>query len=147
MHKTPALLVCALLGGALLFAIRLGCPQHKRGLGRIAEISRAERWGTEEFAALVRARVPGLEAVRKAGAQPVSFLYLTRGRWTWDVAQSRLTRQEESLSRWQGTVFLEKYSPYLDLDQWGDNLFLRVDPFLLFGDPELVCEIRDALSR
>jgi hypothetical protein len=79
MRKTPALLVCALLGAVLYIAIHRWCFPPRHGLRWVAETSRAEGWGAEEFASFVRARVPGLEVIRQKRAQPARCLYLTRG--------------------------------------------------------------------
>jgi hypothetical protein len=123
----------AFVGTALVAVSLSTCPQHPEP-DSVAEL-------------LGRLRGAGLDwnvtAVRKGGEVEEGVYLCDRPRGWEDLL---LLRQLEYASRWDGVVYVEKNSPALLQEDWGEH-GLVVGKLVLFGDPRMLQEVRRALGR
>jgi hypothetical protein len=75
--------------------------------------------------------------------------FLTRTDQGWDQL-SALSKSVGKIDRWRGTVYCERMQQPEEREilsrLWGD-CGLIAGPFVFFGDPDLLAEIREALSQ
>jgi hypothetical protein len=107
-----------------------------------------EEWRIDDLVAHLRAKGLELRVVPAMQNGPLSQgAYLTTTSKSWGQL-STVPTASERLADWDGTVycfrgdFLSRGD--LQLWLWGDS-YMRVGPFLIFGDPRLRERIHDAL--
>lgn len=77
-----------------------------------------------------------------------SGAYLTIGKTDWNEL-NHLTKDPRQIARWRGVVYCERPRPIEAMDlirQWGEHC-LAIEPFLFYGDAELLARIKTALER
>ena len=103
-----------------------------------------------ELADLLRQSEPSLYVVPMTDHDPEAGLYLCERPRPRERLQ-QLRRLPESADRWRGVVYCE-WNRRLgeieedELGRWGDY-GLRIGPFVLFGDPNLLGRIRRAIPQ
>jgi hypothetical protein len=106
-----------------------------------------ESWGVADMRARLGERLPHL--VQTADAADGSFeagFYLTAAPASWE-ALNHLPRTPERAGRWRGVAHCRRYGVERPVaDGWGEH-GLAAGPFLFFGDPELLAQIRVALQE
>jgi hypothetical protein len=106
-------------------------------------------WRVPDLIRHLEARGLGLRAhsTSKAGVI-IHNVFLTTGPRSW-ATLSRLGMYPEAIADWDGVAYCEYITwpqeRELEVGPWG-ACGLRVDPFLFFGDPRLLEQIRRALT-
>jgi hypothetical protein len=108
-------------------------------------------WDVPRLADHLRASGLRLRAVSAEGAGRAAGdrVFLTTADEPWEHFNG-LVALPEQVGRWRGTVFCERLhqpgSRDEALRQWGE-CGLRAGPFVLFGDPDLLAQVRQALPE
>jgi hypothetical protein len=120
------------------------------GKERIARpVVRLDEWSVPQLVEYLEGRLPGLRAV-PTDRKGLTWrnVYLTRTDRGWDRL-NHLPWDRGRIDRWRGTVYCELVSDpeerVIVAGMWGD-CGMAAGPFVLFGDPELLAEIREALT-
>ena len=77
-----------------------------------------------------------------------SSAYLTMTDKEWDDL-NLLHKDSQYLGRWKGTLYCERVSGYDQsalIQQWGEN-GLSIGPFVLYGDRDLLDQVRTVFSQ
>lgn len=89
-----------------------------------------------------------LVSVQKYG-EPSRAAFLTTTEQKWQRL-NRLVKSPHFIDRWQGTLYCERGpggKAWTDLSrQWGDYV-LVVGPFLFYGDPQLLVQVKAVLEK
>jgi hypothetical protein len=135
----------ALLLGAIpvLIVLPTGKGKPARALMQL------DAWSVPQFVEYLEGRLPGLRAVPTNEQQSsCRNSYLTRTDWGWDRL-NQLPWDRRRIDRWRGTAYCERISDPEERNivagMWGD-CGMAAGPFVLFGDSELLAEIRKALT-
>jgi hypothetical protein len=99
-----------------------------------------------ELAEVLSQEAPDLQIVPIAKHGNVERgMFLSKEPRSWEKLAS-VTRSNRDADKWQGVVYCERQGgdissiPERDIEMWGEHA-LRIGPFLLFGDPELLHRI------
>ena len=137
-------LLLVFVAGALLV---VGVGRRKDG--RATPAVPLDDWDIPQFAAFLNERGLGLRLVStmKGGdARYTAFLTTTDLEWE---NLNHLVKDAKRINEWRGTLYCERERGndnwWLLTRHWGAN-YLIVGPFLLYGDPELLVLVRDAVE-
>jgi hypothetical protein len=105
-------------------------------------------WDVPRLVEHLRGRGLPLRAVSTIKDGPIgNSAYLTTTDRSWREL-NLLFAAPEQIDHWQGTLYCERVRPRGSRDEqaalWGDCCLL-VEPFLFFGDRELLLKVREAL--
>jgi len=132
------------LGSIALLAVGLLTRQGDSGT-----VVSLDDWDIPQFAAFLNERGLGLRLVStmKGGdARYTAFLTTTDLEWE---NLNHLVKDAKRINEWRGTLYCERERGndnwWLLTRHWGAN-YLIVGPFLLYGDPELLVLVRDAVE-
>ena len=108
-----------------------------------------DRWDIPQLAAYLNEAGVALhtESVQKNGNLG-QRAFLTTAKKDWEDLNG-LTKDAKQIAHWRGIVYCERprLMDVADLThQWGDRC-LAVEPFLFYGDAELLARIKAALTR
>jgi hypothetical protein len=132
-------LVAALLGGLALFTWSARKPT-------LVSVPFSEAEDIPALVARLEAHGIRLRLVPTNRTGPVTFenAFLTNTPQTWEELNS-LAKIPEHVERWRGTLYCERLPNSRDTSYWG-HCGMQVGPFLLFGDPDLLDQVRLALQ-
>src|SRR5262249_45518279 len=143
------MLAGSLAGLSLLAALLVAWGWRHTDDESTAAIPDAAGWDVPRMAEHLRSRgltfrlIPGDEA----GVNIAHSAYLTTTARTWQQLNV-LPRAREHIGDWEGTLHCERLNQPgardLQIQLWGDCC-LKVGPFIFFGDPELLAQVRTAL--
>jgi hypothetical protein len=142
--RRPALLILCLPALAALFLPGLSRPPAPGQLK--ADLA---GWSVADLVRHLEGRGLGLRGVpTQKGGQITINAFLVRGERPWEELNG-LVKDPRQVGRWAGMVFCEPVptdeAAEVRAEVMGDGV-LRVGPFLFFGDPQLLQEIRAALA-
>ena len=106
-------------------------------------------WSLPQFVDHLHAQGLTLHVVttHKSGNWSNSIYLTTDSCATWDAFQQKMRRVEQ-IDQWQGVVLVEriikKPGPQWDVSEWGEN-GLQIDRFVVFGDADLIKQIRQSV--
>jgi hypothetical protein len=135
-----------LLGLGSIALLTVGLRTRQGDSGTVVSL---DDWDIPQFAAFLNERGLGLRLVStmKGGdARYTAFLTTTDLEWE---NLNHLVKDAKRINEWRGTLYCERERGndnwWLLTRHWGAN-YLIVGPFLLYGDPELLVLVRDAVE-
>jgi hypothetical protein len=146
-----ALPIWAAIGLPVFLTMLLWDPAYSRMPARSSSPwhSGLQRWDIPDLAEHLHATGLAFQVLAITEGLPTTDrAYLTTTAMTWRELD-RLAKLPERLDDWNGVVYCERNIDELNrearMNIWR-GCCLRAGPFLMFGDPELLMEIRSALQ-
>ena len=133
------------LAAACVAAVAL--VTHGPGRRQVPGANRMESWVVADMRARLRERLPHFHQTADAADDSEAGFYLTATPCVWE-SLNLLPRVPERAARWRGVVHCVRYGSEIRpaVEEWG-GCALTAGPFLFFGDPALLAEVREALRE